>query len=313
MASPAAAWHPMTHPEASEPLPPAFGQCAGAVLDHLTLRAWAVAAHRAGLRGRRLRACSTTPPGCSVSRSGTSTIGGAAFVAGAAARPRGEPGDPGSARLVGAGVHRLGARRGLLGDGSWGVARLAEGPSPLPEVLRIDEAAAVMRAAGEDATPLGLRDAAIVELLYATGARVSELCGLDVDDLDAGRQAARVLGKGAKERTVPLGEPAVAAVGAWLARGRPDLATASTADRLCSSARGAAGSTRVPPAGRSPSPRRRPRRSRSGSSRAAAYGGDAPTRGWRGPQKRSGTTRPRYARHYADLHTCVNRATKGHV
>ena len=55
------------------------------------------------------------------------------------------------------------------------------------------------------ARPLGLRDAAIVELLYATGARVSELCGLDVDDLDRERRTVRLLGKGAKERTVPLG------------------------------------------------------------------------------------------------------------
>jgi integrase/recombinase XerC len=110
---------------------------------------------------------------------------------------------------------------------------------PLPEVLRIDDAAAVMRAAAEDESPLGLRDAAIVELLYATGARVSELCGLDLDDLDAGRRTARVLGKGAKERTIPLGEPAIAAVGSWLARGRPALATAASGPALLLGARGA--------------------------------------------------------------------------
>jgi integrase/recombinase XerC len=109
----------------------------------------------------------------------------------------------------------------------------------LPEVIRVDEATAVMRAAGEDKSPRGLRNAAIVELLYATGARVSELCGLDVDDLDPGRHTVRLLGKGAKERTVPLGEPAAAAVGAWLARGRPRMVTADSGPALLLGSRGA--------------------------------------------------------------------------
>jgi integrase/recombinase XerC len=106
-------------------------------------------------------------------------------------------------------------------------------------VLRIDDAAAVMQAAALDRSPLGLRDAAIVELLYATGIRVSELCGLDIDDLELGRRTARVLGKGAKERTVPLGEPAIAAVESWLSRGRPQLATGSSGPALLLGARGA--------------------------------------------------------------------------
>ena len=103
-----------------------------------------------------------------------------------------------------------------------------------------------MRAAAQDASPRGLRNAAIVELLYATGARVSELCGLDVDDLDAGRHTVRLLGKGAKERTVPLGEPAAAAVGSWLARGRPRMVTADSGPALLLGARGG----RTGPAGR---------------------------------------------------------------
>jgi integrase/recombinase XerC len=109
---------------------------------------------------------------------------------------------------------------------------------PLPDVLQVDEATAVMLAAGEDRSPGGLRDAAVMELLYATGARVSELCGLDIDDIDQHRRTARLMGKGAKERTVPLGEPAVAAVGSWLSNGRPRLATPHSGPALLLGMRG---------------------------------------------------------------------------
>jgi integrase/recombinase XerC len=108
----------------------------------------------------------------------------------------------------------------------------------LPEVLRVEEAAAVMAAAGADPTPLGLRDAAIMELLYATGARVSELCGLDIDDLDQDRRTVRLFGKGAKERTVPLGEPAALATASWLSGGRPRVATRDSPPALLLGARG---------------------------------------------------------------------------
>ncbi|NUU21986.1 MAG: tyrosine recombinase XerC [Streptomycetaceae bacterium] len=72
-------------------------------------------------------------------------------------------------------------------------------------------------------TPVGFRDRAVLEVLYATGVRVGELVGLDVDDLDLERRVIRVLGKGGKERVVPLGVPAVWAVGVWLDQGRPAL------------------------------------------------------------------------------------------
>lgn len=71
--------------------------------------------------------------------------------------------------------------------------------------------------------PIALRDHAILELLYGAGIRVSELCGLDVDDLDMARRTARVMGKGAKERIVPFGRPAGAGLDAYLTRGRPSL------------------------------------------------------------------------------------------
>jgi integrase/recombinase XerC len=85
---------------------------------------------------------------------------------------------------------------------------------------------------------LALRDVAIMELLYATGIRVSELCGLDVDDLDEGRNTVRVFGKGGRERTVPVGLPAVRAVAAWRRAGRPVLARQGSGPALFLGARG---------------------------------------------------------------------------
>ncbi|MFN4352999.1 MAG: tyrosine-type recombinase/integrase, partial [Hylemonella sp.] len=96
----------------------------------------------------------------------------------------------------------------------------------LPAVLRVDEARALVEAATElalDGSPTGLRDVAILELLYATGIRVGELVGLDIDDLDRERNVVRVLGKGRKERMAPFGGPAAQAVDRWLSHGRPLL------------------------------------------------------------------------------------------
>ena len=97
----------------------------------------------------------------------------------------------------------------------------------LPPVLRPEEADDVLGAASSGADqqdPVALRDHAVLELLYATGVRVSELCGLDVDDVDFGRRLIRVLGKGGKERMVPFGVPADRAVRMWLDHGRPAVA-----------------------------------------------------------------------------------------
>ncbi|MDT5077771.1 MAG: integrase/recombinase XerC, partial [Mycobacterium sp.] len=87
----------------------------------------------------------------------------------------------------------------------------------LPAVLRQDQALDAMDAAtsgAQQGDPLAHRDRLIVELLYATGIRVSELCGLDVDDIDSSRRLLRVLGKGNKQRTVPFGEPGLRALNA---------------------------------------------------------------------------------------------------
>ncbi|SDU93449.1 integrase/recombinase XerC [Microlunatus sagamiharensis] len=102
----------------------------------------------------------------------------------------------------------------------------------LPETLSQAEAQQLLEdaiaIAREDGGPVGLRDVALLEVLYATGVRVAELCGLDLGDLDRDRRVLRVFGKGAKERSVPLGVPALDALESWLARGRPALATAAS-------------------------------------------------------------------------------------
>src|SRR5690606_486440 len=97
----------------------------------------------------------------------------------------------------------------------------------LPAVLDEDQAARVCAAArdGEE-SPLVLRRSAVVEVLYSTAIRVAELCGLDLDDVDWERHTLRVLGKGGRERVVPIGVPALDAVDRWLRDGRPQWATA---------------------------------------------------------------------------------------
>jgi integrase/recombinase XerC len=112
----------------------------------------------------------------------------------------------------------------------------------LPPALNVAEARTLLEnatAVADDGTPLGARDAAILELLYATGIRVGELCGLDVDDVDRERRVVRVLGKGRKERTVPYGVPAERALDRWLVSGRPAVFAPGAAAALFLGARGA--------------------------------------------------------------------------
>ena len=112
----------------------------------------------------------------------------------------------------------------------------------LPEVLDIPNALLAMEAlslrVGEEETPIALRDCAMVEVLYASGARVAELCGLNLLDIDYERQTLRVLGKGNKERTVPIGNPAMAALKAWIKDGRPALVTHVSGEAVFLGARG---------------------------------------------------------------------------
>ena len=182
-----------------------------------------------------------------------------------------EPGALGLATLRGwlAGQHQAGAARATLARHgaaaraftSFAYRRgwLAADPGPqlgtpkarrtLPQVLRREEMDAILAdctaratrdlAAGQPGrAALSMRDAAVLELLYAAAIRVSELCDLDIGGLDAGRSTVRVFGKGRKERVVPVGVPAVRAVTRWERDGRPVLANARSGPALFLGARG---------------------------------------------------------------------------
>ncbi len=124
---------------------------------------------------------------------------------------------------------------GLLGSDPALSLRSPRPSRRLPETLSQGETFEMLRSAiavaAEDDSARGARDVAILELLYASGIRVSELCGLDVGDLDEARQTVRVLGKGDKERVVPMGAPARRALDTWLER-RGELVTARSGAAL---------------------------------------------------------------------------------
>ncbi|HLR98781.1 MAG TPA: site-specific tyrosine recombinase XerD [Mycolicibacillus parakoreensis] len=125
------------------------------------------------------------------------------------------------------GLHRFAAAEGVAPAD---VAREVRPPSAgrrLPKSLTVEEVLALLEAAGGERpsdSPLTLRNRALLELLYSTGARISEAVGLDLDDIDTHDRSVLLHGKGDKQRLVPIGRPAVAALEAYLVRGRPDLA-----------------------------------------------------------------------------------------
>lgn len=120
------------------------------------------------------------------------------------------------------GWHRYLVREGIESDDPSGRLRPPKAPRRLPKALTIDQVERLLNAPPSD-DPIGIRDRALLELLYATGARISEAVGLDVDDLAHG-DVLRLRGKGAKERIVPLGSYARTALDAYLTRVRPQLA-----------------------------------------------------------------------------------------
>jgi integrase/recombinase XerC len=132
-------------------------------------------------------------------------------------------------------------RSGLMDNDPATRLQVPKARRTLPSVLRQDQALDAMNAAesgAQQGDPLALRDRLIVEMLYATGIRVSELCGLDLDDVDMSRRLLRVLGKGNKQRTVPFGEPALRALKSWVADGRPALAIETSGPALLLGSRG---------------------------------------------------------------------------
>jgi len=156
-----------------------------------------------------------------------------------------------------AGLHQAGASRTTLARraaaartfSTWAfqhrllaadVAELLVSPRPhrsIPAVLSAGEAAEAIDSLGGD-EPEQLRDRLILELLYGTGIRVAELVGLDLPDLDRNRRVLRVIGKGDKQRTVPYGVPAEAALQRWLETGRPAWATPASGQALLLGRRG---------------------------------------------------------------------------
>ena len=119
--------------------------------------------------------------------------------------------------------HRFLLREGVTERDPAAAIPLPRLPRSLPRPLPVEDVRRLLEAP-DDATPTGVRDRAILELLYGAGLRISELTGMDVDDLDLEEGSLRVLGKGGKEREVPLGSFGREAVGAYLSRGRPALA-----------------------------------------------------------------------------------------
>ena len=112
----------------------------------------------------------------------------------------------------------------------------------LPEVLNLSQTQIVLEAiatkAGEDPSAINIRDLALIEVLYASGIRVSEICGLNIRDVDMARNTLQVLGKGDKERVVPIGLPAIRAIQNWLATARPELVNSTSGDAVFLGARG---------------------------------------------------------------------------
>jgi integrase/recombinase XerC len=147
-----------------------------------------------------------------------------------------------TARVFTAWAHRA----GLLPSDPGQLLGTPRVPRDLPAVLRVDQAAQVLASGPADESSAGagghyadhvaeavaLRDQLILELLYATGVRVSELCGLDLSNVDRERRLVRVFGKGGKERSVPYGVPAERALTGYLQRGRPTLVSAASAEAL---------------------------------------------------------------------------------
>ena len=143
------------------------------------------------------------------------------------------------------GLHRFLAREGIADDDPTGRLRPPKAARRLPKALSIDQVERLLEAAGPSTGTangealIGLRDRALLELLYATGARVSEVVQLDVDDLAHG-DIVRVRGKGSKERIIPVGSYARAALDAYVTRARPELSRRGRASpRLFLGARGA--------------------------------------------------------------------------
>jgi integrase/recombinase XerD len=124
------------------------------------------------------------------------------------------------------GLHRFAVREGLATLDPSSEVRPPTPPRRLPKAISVEDVERLLNATGVEQTPISLRDRALLEVLYGTGARISEAVGLAADDLDLETRVVRLAGKGGKQRLVPMGTLARSAVEAYLVRGRPALAAA---------------------------------------------------------------------------------------
>ncbi|MFZ2015046.1 MAG: site-specific tyrosine recombinase XerD, partial [Nocardioides sp.] len=129
------------------------------------------------------------------------------------------------------GFHKFCVADGLVVSDPAAAVRPPQPARRLPKALPLAEVEAILEASGAAGTTLALRDRALLEVLYGTGARISEAVGLDVDDVDRVDGSVLLRGKGSKERLVPIGSYALAAVDAYLTRSRPELAAVGTSER----------------------------------------------------------------------------------
>jgi len=204
------------------------------------------------------------------------------------------------------GLHRFAAAEGLA---EFDVAQAVKPPTPgrrLPKSLSLDQVLALLAGAGGDSPsdgPLTLRNRALLELLYSTGARISEAVGLDVDDIDTHARSVLLRGKGGKPRLVPIGRPAVQAVEAYTVRGRSELARRGRGTpAIFLNARGGrlvAPERVASPAGRRGASRYHRRRL---AAHAAALVCDPPIGRWGRRPRGAGIAGTRVGDHDADLH-----------
>lgn len=133
-------------------------------------------------------------------------------------------GSAGRAIVAVRGFHRFAVREGTVDADPAGAIKPPAPARRLPKAIAIEDVERLLEAAGSDGTPRARRDRALLEVLYGTGARISEAVGLDIDDVDLAGGAVRLFGKGSKDRMVPLGSFAKAALELYLASARPSLA-----------------------------------------------------------------------------------------
>jgi integrase/recombinase XerD len=124
------------------------------------------------------------------------------------------------------GLHRFAHREGLVAHDPTRDVKPPQPPRRLPKALPVADVLRLLDTLTTADEPRELRDRALLELLYSTGARISEAIGLDLDDVDAAERTVLLNGKGGKQRLVPIGRPALAALDAYLVRARPGLAAA---------------------------------------------------------------------------------------